>query len=773
LLAGKPAMNEKVMSMGRLMALSSPRAGGDRLARGREAESDVADTLPQGRPHDSELPQFIGVLRRRWKVIAGCTALLTLVAVTVVFQLAPRYTAETTVMLDTRKTQVVDIQAVVSGLQSDAAVVRSEVEVLKSADLASRVVRKLNLLGDKHTNPALMPTNFWSRIDPAAWLREAYERLSAREEPQTPKTPEELNADELEGVIVHVLDSLVVINDGRSYIIKIRYESEDPALSARIANTYADLYLAQQLETKFDATKRATTWLDEHLSKLRDKVVESDQAAQNFREQHQLTATKGATITAQQLTEINSQLILASADRAQKEANLRQIQEMLKSSGGADAAAQVLASPVIQQLKAQQTELRRKEAELSTRYKPLHPEMINIHAQINDLNKKIQEEGNNIVHSMQNDVNAARTREASLRESLQSLQKSTGTQNQDEVTLRQLERESEANRTLYENFLSRFKQTSAQEDMQQADAHIVAVAQVPTVPTFPRKGMLTGLAFTLALMAGIALAFTLERLDNGFRDPDQIERITGVPFIGLVPAVSGRAQDIVVKKPISSYGEAIRSVRAALNFTNIDHPPKVVLVTSSVPKEGKSVFANSLARSVACSGGRALIIDCDLRHPTQAGLLKAPKSLGLLSYFTEGIDPTRLIQVDEMSRVHYLPVWEGATNPQDLLGSQQMKSLLDGLRDKYDLIVLDAPPVLAVSDALVLSHLVDATLFLVRWAETPRPVSLGAIKLLRTQGSGVAGFVMSRVDVRQHAKYGYGDAGYYYGRYGAYYASKQ
>jgi capsular exopolysaccharide synthesis family protein len=366
-----------------------------------------------------------------------------------------------------------------------------------------------------------------------------------------------------------------------------------------------------------------------------------------------------------------------------------------------------------------------------------------------------------------------RTREASLRESLNQLQKSTGVQGQDEVTLRQLEREAEANRTLYENFLTRFKQTSAQEDMQQADAHIVADAQVPATPSFPRKSMLTMLALMLSLMAGVVLAFLLERLDNGFRDPDQIERLTGVPFMGLVPAIVGRAQDIVVQKPVSSYSEAIRSVRAALNFTNVDNPPKVVLVTSSVPKEGKSVFATSLARSVARSGGRSLIIDCDLRHPTQAGLLSAPKSLGLLSYFSEGVDPARLIQVDEMSHVHYLPVWEGATNPQDLLGSQQMKSLLDGLRDKYDLIVLDAPPVLAVSDALVISHIADATLFLIRWAETPRQVVLGAIKLLKTQGAGLSGFVLSRVDVRQHAKYGYGDVGYYYGRYGSYYGSTQ
>jgi succinoglycan biosynthesis transport protein ExoP len=542
-----------------------------------------------------------------------------------------------------------------------------------------------------------------------------------------------------------------------------------------VANTYAELYLEQQLETKFDATRRASNWLNAHLDELRDKVRESAAAVQTFRDQHQLTQTKGSTVTSQQLTELNSQMILAAADRAQKEASLRQIQEMLKSSGGTEGAGQVLASPAILQLKAQQTELRRKEAELATRYKPAHPEMINIRAQIADVNRKIQEEATNIVRSMTADVNAARSREVSLRDSLQSLQKSAGVQDVAEVQLSELAREAEANRTLYENFLGRFKQTSAQEDMQQPDARIVGRADTPSAPTFPRKGIMIGLTGVLSLLLGVAGAFTLERLDNGFHSVDQTEQLSGAPCLGLVPAVSAghNPHKLVVEQPVSSYAEAIRSIRTGLNFTNVDAPPKVVLVTSSIPKEGKSVFTTSFASSVARSGGRALIVDCDLRHPSVGKLLGASKGLpGLLSYFSEGADPAQLIRIDEKSGLHYLPVREGASNPQDLLGSQHMKALLDGLREKYDLILLDAPPVLAVSDALVLSHLADATIFLIRWQETPRPVALGALKLLRTQGAGLAGFVMSRVNVRKHAKYGYGDSGYYYGRYGSYYGKR-
>ncbi|MGH9551116.1 MAG: GumC family protein, partial [Terriglobales bacterium] len=341
--------------MAKLVTLSSSRTGTDGRPSGpTSGETPGGGFTPEPPEGGLNLPQLFNALRRRWGFIFGCTLLLTLAATILIFQLTPRYTAEATVMLDTRKTQVVDIQAVVSGLQSDAAVVRSEVEVLRSPTLAAKVVKKLNLISEKLLNPRLVPATIWSRIDPVPIVKNWILGPAV-----PPKAIEDPAREELDGVVGQVLDRLLVVNDGRSYIIKLRFECESPTLAAAVANAFVDQYLDDQLEAKFAATKRATDWLNGHLAELRDKVVESDRAAQNFREQHQLTTSKGSTVTSQQLTEINSQLILATADRAQKEANMRQVQEMLKSSGGAAAAAQVLASPVIQQLKSQQTDLRR------------------------------------------------------------------------------------------------------------------------------------------------------------------------------------------------------------------------------------------------------------------------------------------------------------------------------------------------------------------------------------------------------------------------------
>jgi polysaccharide biosynthesis transport protein len=340
--------------------------------------------------------------------------------------------------------------------------------------------------------------------------------------------------------------------------------------------------------------------------------------------------------------------------------------------------------------------------------------------------------------------------------------------------MRELERQAEANRALYENFLNRFKQTTAQQDIQESDANIISAAVAPTIPSFPKKLTFIGIAFVFALICGLLVGFGLEQLDNGFRSAEQIEQLAGVSCLGIVPGMpmGRRPHDFVLQQPVSSYAEAIRSVRTALRFSNVDAPPKIVVVTSSVPEEGKSVFSVSLARSVARSGGRALLIDCDLRHPTLSGLLGEPKGADLVALFGEGADISQLIQVDDQSSLHYIPTRGGTANPQDLLGSQHMKNFLDSMRARYDLIVLDAPPVLAVTDALVLSHAADATLFMIRWEKTPRPVALGALKLLQTQGRHLAGVVLTRVNVRKHAKYGYGDYGYYYGRYGDYYGKE-
>jgi succinoglycan biosynthesis transport protein ExoP len=747
-----------------------------RPARGRVG----GDPPPAGPSDGIDVREVFLVLRRRKGVILGCVALITALMVVAVFQITPRYTAESIVMLDTRKTQVADIQSVLSGLSSDAAAVRNEVEVLKSPTLAEKVAKKLNLASDavflppvKSGAPLLVA---WGIAD---WLPEGSLELVGLSSMVPPaKSPADEAAERLDRAVLKLGKELLVVNDGRSSVLKIRFESESPALASSIVDTYAELYLLEQLEAKYAAVRRANEWLSTNITELRDKVQSSERAVQLYKESHNLTESRGTTVTAQQLTELNSQLIVASGDRAQKDAALREVQSLVKSPSGLGSSSQVLASPLIQRLSEQESELRRKEAELATRYKPAHPAMLNIRAEITDLDRKMTEEVNKIARGLSNDLNAARSREAALQSTLRGLQQSTIEQSKSEVGLRELERDAEANRALFENLLKRFKQTSTQENFDQADARLIALAKPPKIASFPNKSLMVGFAALGSILLGVMLAFLIERLDNGFRSSDQLEKQAGLPVLGLVPALKSHRLpvEVVIDHPVAAYSESIRSIRTALRFSDVDNPPKIVMVTSSLPAEGKTCFAASLARSVAASGGRALLIDCDLRHPSVGklfGMVKGTADPGLLSLFTEGADTSKMITIDEKSGLHFITARGGTANPQDVLGSAQMSKFLKGMSALYDVIVLDAPPVLAVSDALVLSHFADTTLFLVRWERTPRAIALGALKSLRGQGGRVAGAVLSRVNVKKHAKYGYGDSAYYYGYYGGYYSGEK
>ena len=714
-----------------------------------------------------DLRATLSVLWRRKGIILGCAAVIMGLATTYIHQLTPLYTAQASLMLDQQKLQLIDIKSVLSGAEGSSAVVATQVEVLTSPAIAAKVAAKLHLETIPEFNSTLGPPPSFSPIN---WLREKISALFGPDQAtfqisQAPSPPL-TSVDFAPALMGHV----AATNDGTSYIIKVRATSESPELAAQIANAYVDAYLTDQLEAKFDATRRASAWLNDHLSELREKVLSSEHAVQIFKAQNNLT-TSGTTVTSQQLSELNSQLIIAAADRAQKESAVRELQNLVKLPGALESARGVAGTPLIQTLRGQEAELLRRQAELSTRYKPEHPTMVNLKAQIDDIHQKILQEANNGIRAAADELTAARAKEASLRTTLNSLTHSTAEQDKAQVQLAELEREAQANKALYEDFLNRFKQTSVQQDIQQADARAVATATPPGGPSYPNTSLYMSVALAVSMFSGIFLAFFIELLDNGFRTSDQLEKTLGLSTLGMVPAIGmGRkAQEVVVTEPVALYSEAIRSVRTALRYSDVDNPPKIVLVTSSLPAEGKTVFATSLARSVARSGGRSLLIDCDLRRPGVTKLLGAATHLGLTDLFDGTATIDSIIQIDEVSGMHFIPAKSGTANPQDLLGSQHMRLLLEQVRSRYDLVVLDSPPILVVSDGIILSHAADTTMYIVRWEKTPRHVVAGAIKMLRANGGHLAGAVLSRVNTRRHSAYGYGDSAYYYSRGSGYY----
>lgn len=737
----------------------------------RGVRSYPSPPLPNQLPGVGELDlrEFGRKLARRKWTIATVALVFTALATLLVFQLTPRYTASAQVMIEPRQARVVDVEAVLSGLSGERETIESELRVIRSRALAERVIAKLRLDRRAEFNPALQePSPVLAMLNPlphlpAEW-REAL-RLSAPEEPLAEEAILELQRSEL---VDNFLDAIAVEPDGRSRVITLSATSKDPALATAMVNTLADLYLVEQLEAKFEATQLATQWLSERVGELREKVQASERAVEEFRAGAGLVEGNGMTVAAQQMSELNTQLILARTQRAEAEARLRQVQSLLNSTGRSESAAEVLSSPLIQRLREQEAEVQRRAAELATEYGPKHPRMINIRAEAADIESKIDSEVKKIVQSLRNEVGVARAREASLSGSLAGLRADVGETNSAEVRLRALEREAAADRSLFETFLSRFKETSSQEEIQRPDARIISRADLPTDPTFPRKNLMIAGGAAMALLLGFGAALLLEHLDPGFRSGEQVEEAYGLASLGLVPLLSGLRTSVrspeaqVVEKPMASFAESLRTLHTAVLLSNVDRPPKSILVTSSVPREGKSTIALAWARLMAKSGKKVLLIDGDFRRPRVARALRLAAEPGLVDVLSESLGWEQAVQTDPETGLRVLTPGKHAVSPPDLFNSEHMRSLLAELTSRFDLIIVDSPPVLAVSEARILARLVDTSVFVVRWASTPREVVGLGIKQLRDAGGAVAGAVVSMVNVRKHARYGYGDSGYYY-----------
>ena len=741
---------------------------------------DQGDRVPH---HSSllgefELREFFRKLWRRKAVIMGTVVLLFVAAAIILFQIPPKYETQVQVLIESRNSSMVNIEELVAGRGVDTETIESEIEVIKSRRLAEKVIDQLRLYADPEFNPALRPKGFFDNaLDIRSYFPDEWTAILLDGHSNRELTETEIRARERVVVVDEFLSRLTVARQGFSRVISIGFSSENPDRAAQVANKIADDYILDQLEAKFEATSRTTAWLNEKISGLREKVDASERAVEAYRkEAGLLQGTEGPLIT-QQISNLNAQLILAGAQRAEAEARLSQVQQLIRSSGGAGSAADVLDSPIVQALMQKETEIRRKVVELSGQFGDRHPKMISGRAELADIQSKIESEVKKVVQTLRNEVGVARARESTLEESLERLKLRLGHSNTAEVRLRALERESEADKALLETFLARFEQKSAEQDIQsqRPDARVISRADVPTVPSHPKKTIILALVLVASTILGVLLVFLLEQLDKGFRSGDQIERMTGMSILSLVPALPGFGKtrklppDYILDRPMSAYGEAVRGLYTSLLLSHVDSPPKTVVFTSAQSGEGKTTLALSLTRMLAKSGRKVILIDTDLRKPSVSAFLEIPNGPGLVELLAGEKKPEDVVRTDEPSGAHIITAGKFATNAADIVASDHMKRLIEGLAQSYDLVILDSPPVLAVSDARILATIVDRVVFTVRWADTRRETVTMAIKQVVASGAKLAGVVLNVVNVKKHAQYGYGDSGYYTGRIKKYY----
>ncbi len=691
--------------------------------------------------------RLISVFRAHWWLFALVAAAIFLLAVAYT-AVAPRiYTATSSVVLEAPQRPGPNGQ-VQPAQPADSATVDTEVQLVQSRDIAELVVNALKLDRD---------AAFWAG--------------SHQKAPQ--------DQDRRHDAAVRIVQGgLKAKRSGLTSVITIGFSSRDSALAARLANGYADQYLIAQSQAKLTSSKQAGTALNDKLESLRKAALSDAAALAQFRTAHGLYSTEGTALNEQEATSYNEQLSQAQADLTGDQARLSVAKSQL--AGDAEGAKAVsLDSPVLQNLRAQRSQLTAQIAELENRYGARYPDVIAADKQLADVNAGIQAEVRRIVSELQTRAEVSRQRVSSMQAALGSARGRLAGGTTASVNLDELKRRADASRQVYEDYMARYQQASASEGTEQPDARITNRADAPSKPSSPNVPLNLALGFIVAVGAGVGAVFSREALHSGIATGDDIEQRLGLPHLGSVPELSSVADredrdmsppDYLLAKPLSAFGEAVRGLRTSLKFAGgSGEGAKIVVLTSALPSEGKSTTSLCLARSAGQSGARVLLVDCDLRRRTVNKLLGLEPKAGLLEVLNGTAQLKDVILLDEPSGAYILPLANSSTSPEEVFETAAMNQLLRDAASSFDIVFLDTAPVLAVAETRVLAAKSDAVVFLAHWRKTPEKAIIAALKLLDAAGAPVAGVALTQVNMLQQARYGYGDATYYYADYKKYY----
>jgi capsular exopolysaccharide synthesis family protein len=716
---------------------------------------------------------FLETIRKLWRhrgLIALCTVVLGGAAIVVAWSMPSIYVSEARVQVGVQAPRLPNIESLVADISPDAERVQNEGFILQSRTIAKQVIDQLKLRDDPEFNPSLRKPSFWSRLNPQRYLPPVVDAWITE---LTSAKPKAADADKFTGfstgaagdedrMIDTLLSRVDVSTLGRSHILSVKAESQNPATAAAIANVLAERYLDYQRLDKIESMDRVDKFLLGRVAELREQVSKSDQAVEDYRRSHDLYKSTGGGggVTAQQLTELNTQLMTAQTAKAEAESRLNEAQELRKGNLNSETVPEVLRSPLITVLKQQQADSERKAAELAASYGARHPALVNARAESANIQGRVGAEISKIVEGLSREARTANARYEALAKNFEALKKQMGTVNDRSIQLESLERDATVNRNLLEAMLLRAKQSTGAETILQANAKLVSPAAPAGAPSYPPKALIAMLGVAGGMMVGAAIALLREGGDHTFRRAEQIEAATGLPVMAVVPQISGRTPPAmqVLRQPTSAYSEALRRLHIGVELSEAAASPKIILFSSATPSEGKSVMVASLGRLLASNGKRVLLIDCDWRSPRLHQIFRCGNSDGLASLLIDrDVQLDQAIHHDALSGVDVMPAGSWSPRFAHLLSSDHMRRLLEALEPHYEFIILDTPPALVTADVLALSRLVEKVVFVVRWGHTRQEAVLEALKQIVDAQGDVAGVVMSRVLSKQYRQYSYGD----------------
>lgn len=759
--------------------------------------SDYSNLEYEGRDHATEdeitidISRIIGAFKRQYKIILFFSIVGLALGVAFIFSAQPLYTASTRVLIDDQYVGGAKVDSSGLDVRFDTAKIDSQVELIRSERIAFSVVDKLKLIDD----PQFMGGrgSVWTRgisalkklVSVDYWFGDSI--LSDAERDQKRQTALRVLRKNLE-----------VSRIRETYVLTINYTSPSPGEAARIANAFADAYLVDQLEAKYDATRRASDWLQARIQELKEKSLASDLAVQKFRKKHNLIAYDGTLITETQMADMNSQLILARAATAKAEAKYDRIKNIIDTGQMDAAVTEALDNPVIANLRSKFLEASKRYAEISSKLGADHIQALKFKSDMSEYQRVIFDELGRIAQSYKSDLDIAKARETSLESSLSELVGASADTNETMVSLRELERESETYKNLYQTFLQRYQETVQQQSFPITEARIISQARPPEGPSLPRKKLVLALALVLGGMVGTGIGALREYNDRGVRTGEQVRERLGLEFLGLLPLLPHkdiarklgnsngldenkryiRPGDSVLRQsldaPLSSFTETLRAAKIAADLMLGEKKTKVIGTVSIFPGEGKSTVSKNFASMLASLGSKTLLIDCDLRNPGLTRSLAKDAETGLLEVLLEERDFKSALLLEPDSKLFVLPavVKQRISHTSELLASPTMKKLLRQASENFDYIIIDLPPLAPVVDVRAITGQIDAFLFVVEWGKTARHTirtTLGHDERLRSKSLGI---VLNKVDTQAQKLYEKNTVaeGYQYSTYSHYYS---
>jgi succinoglycan biosynthesis transport protein ExoP len=751
---------------------------GSKLAR-REipwADPLAVPSYPGGNggwsPHSREMHLFDYLIVVRKHLVLSLTFLLTLVSVVAIatFKMKPVYVATARVEIDRDSSSVLPFQSGQGGdywYDTDN-FIETQSKVLQSDTLALETIKSLQL---------------WKYPEFRASAAEIAALNNISDPDQKPvKRP---------GILSAFLGRMSIKRIPNSNLLQVSFESQDPQLAAMVVNKHLQNFIDLNYRTHYESAKRASDWLEEQLADFKSRVEKSEDARLAYERQNQIwTVSEGQDITTQKLSDLNKQLTDAQAERMKDEASYVMVQ-----GGHVDALPQVQQNSVIEDLAKKQNLLRDEYADAVNKYGPNYPKVKRLQAQLDAVAKSITQEKQSVAREIETRYRTAVQREQLLQQALNKQEHQANAEAQKMVQYNILKREAETNKQLYVSLLEKLKEAGLSAGLRSSNLRIVDPAMIPPSPARPQKARDITLAFIVGLVGGIGLAFFREYLDNTVKTPDDIESLTHLPSLAVVPSLaggnghmnpmrmkmlksgepkagreSGRQVALIShEQPQSQIAEAFRGLRTSLLLSRADQPPQVILVTSALPKEGKTTAAVNLAVTLAQLGDRTLLVDSDLRKPGIAKLLGMSGTLrtGLSSYLAGACDLDGCTYpypgVPDLSVIPAGPI---PPNPADLLSSQRLVDAIERLRQKYKFVVVDSPPIMLATDAVILSTWSDGVLLVARSGETPKGAFARAQELLASVKCRLLGVVLNAVNT---AAPDYYYSYRYYSYYGDYY----